>query len=253
MNERDALLAAMRPDFSLPEPWSRYDDDTPRLALADWLDEYGDEMPCPGPCREYGSIGKVPDDISLRKPNWLDCPICFGSGSINPDRARAEFIRVQCELAKYYYVVGSVKHYYDVDDMKENTERLSRVVFLERREGDLLQSGWFQEHRDRLKGSIDVGGSRQWYGAGTSRLTIYRGFLARVRCSWEDWSRHGDAIVGDGKDKKGDPWVPGLDEVELTTWPTLFADDDPVRIPGYLVDGVLQKMWPAVRSWKLPA
>ncbi|MBY0456405.1 MAG: TIGR02996 domain-containing protein, partial [Gemmataceae bacterium] len=52
LSDRDALLAAIR---------ANPDEDTPRLAFADWLDEHGDEA----------------------------------------DRARAEFIRVQCELARH--------------------------------------------------------------------------------------------------------------------------------------------------------
>ena len=51
MNEREALLAA-----AIADP----DDDTPRLVLADWLEEHGDEH----------------------------------------DRARAEYIRIQCELGR---------------------------------------------------------------------------------------------------------------------------------------------------------
>jgi uncharacterized protein (TIGR02996 family) len=50
MDDRQALMAAI-----IANP----DEDTPRLALADWLDEHGDKH----------------------------------------DRARAEFIRLQCELA----------------------------------------------------------------------------------------------------------------------------------------------------------
>jgi hypothetical protein len=64
-----------------------------------------------------------------------------------------------------------------------------------------------------------------------------RGFLSRVRCSWADFSRHGDAILAD-------PWVPGLDEVELTTWP------EPDDADGNAV--VLESRWPQVRKWALP-
>src|SRR5262245_60549915 len=63
--EQLALWAAIREN---PE------DDLPRLVYADWLEEHGDE---PGP-RRVGGL------VPVRRPN----------------AARAEFIRIQCALAK---------------------------------------------------------------------------------------------------------------------------------------------------------
>lgn len=111
-----------------------------------------------------------------------------------------------------------------------------------------------------------------------------RGFLSRVRCSWSDAASHLDSILAD-------PWVPGLDEVELTTWPLRplpighyincdFDGAEPQRViiresgtlapvvagrgvafstePGetreVLLTEILEALWPKekVRSWTLP-
>lgn len=96
--------------------------------------------------------------------------------------------------------------------------------------------------------------------------TRRRGFLSKVRLSWEDWKAHGDAILDD-------PCTPGLDEVVLTTNPDIsfrvFEDGytslSMVTVAGRDIelgaisatDDVLNARWnyggkPAVRSWKLP-
>lgn len=79
-------------------------DDTPRLAYADYLQEnaVAADVPCTGKCHGYRYPGKYPDDIHLRKPTWLDCPDCSGSGTVrvSEDEDRAELIRVQVELRR---------------------------------------------------------------------------------------------------------------------------------------------------------
>jgi hypothetical protein len=96
---------------------------------------------------------------------------------------------------------------------------------------------------------------------GHTDCAFHRGFLARVRCSWADWSRYGDTILAD-------PWVPGLDEVELTTpRPVVSVGGGMVSIPGIAgwtsmtgkdpVARLLNARWrydnkPAVRKWTLP-
>jgi uncharacterized protein (TIGR02996 family) len=65
------------------------EEDTPRLMYADWLDEHAESVPCPV--------------SSQLDPGWaahLKC--CDHTGSVPDGRAaRAEFIRVQCELARW--------------------------------------------------------------------------------------------------------------------------------------------------------
>ena len=102
-------------------------------------------------------------------------------------------------------------------------------------------------------------------------LNASRGFLSKVAGTWEQWQAHGDAILAD-------PWVPGLDEVELTTPPTWeptytnrvapigiagrqFSAIPDDKLVGMTVDDqvkyYLNRRWnydgkPAVRSWTLP-
>lgn len=78
-------------------------DDAPRLVYADWLEERAGEVACPSGCRllhgehrrkVYQAVG--PDS------RWEVCDRCHGTGRIpNGYAERAEFIRVQCELARW--------------------------------------------------------------------------------------------------------------------------------------------------------
>lgn len=84
MNTEDAILRAI---------WDEPAEDTPRLALADFLEQYAGTVPC-WPCHGTGTVGPAPGCPAGQ------CPACKGGGSV-PDgsAARAEFIRVQCRLA----------------------------------------------------------------------------------------------------------------------------------------------------------
>jgi len=112
-SDRDALLAACR---------LAPDEDTPRLLLADWLDEQGDvRVKCQ--CRkERASLackvcGNAPDDSGCLEHGrgcyvlhedgggseyFEVCDKCENAGTIldTSNRDRAELIRVQCELAR---------------------------------------------------------------------------------------------------------------------------------------------------------
>lgn len=86
------------------------DDDTPRLVYADWLEERDTvSVPCPQ-CIGTGSHALNPYELAQRYGTHragvilaaARCGICHGTGNV-PDTAnadRAEFIRVQCELAQ---------------------------------------------------------------------------------------------------------------------------------------------------------
>jgi hypothetical protein len=89
---------------------------------------------------------------------------------------------------------------------------------------------------NRNSALITVGTAESGVGPPKSYY-FQRGFLHRVVCEWAFWSAHGDAILAD-------PGVPGLDEVELTTWP------EPDDAAGNAV--VLESRWPQVRKWTLP-
>lgn len=81
----------------------RLDDDTPRLAAADWLDENSETVPCPR-CT-LDKPPRNPPGLAYRQiGNYIrfaSCDHCRGSGSVSDGRAEyGEFIRVQVELAR---------------------------------------------------------------------------------------------------------------------------------------------------------
>jgi uncharacterized protein (TIGR02996 family) len=90
-----ALLAAIA---AHPE------EDTPRLMLADWLDENVGHSTCPACKGLCGQMRKrYTKGAGGAAEYWENCPTCSGSGSgtVPDDRAdRAELIRVQVELAR---------------------------------------------------------------------------------------------------------------------------------------------------------
>jgi uncharacterized protein (TIGR02996 family) len=66
-------------------------DDDPRLQYADWLDDRATSGVCPE-CHQGRRFGS----------DWPNCPHCHGSGRTgNGFAERAEFIRVQCQLAAW--------------------------------------------------------------------------------------------------------------------------------------------------------
>lgn len=71
-------------------------DDTPRLVLADKLDDIAGTVPCPM-CKGSRTHPGTPS----RKLKTIQCMTCSGTGTVSDGFAeRAEFIRVQCELAR---------------------------------------------------------------------------------------------------------------------------------------------------------
>lgn len=70
-------------------------DDLPRLVYADWLEEHTTDRQC-WACQGYGTLqGSGPDRSNPT------CDVCSGTGRVsNGNSERAEFIRVQVELAR---------------------------------------------------------------------------------------------------------------------------------------------------------
>lgn len=155
-------------------------DDTPRLAYADWLDEHAGTVDCFCKGRKW----KQPDP----------CHRCNGRyGLSDGRRERAEFIRVQCEIA----TVGPT------DSVR------GKLVPLQRRERELLVA-----HESAWRGSPlnETEPMGHWL-AGRNQLQplqladkegrrVYkincefrRGFVEEVRCSAADWLAHADALV----------------------------------------------------------
>ncbi len=147
-------------------------DDAPRLVYADWLEENGGDVPCPG-CTPMGGESArdprvPPGRVMVVDPNghgrghpkvwWEDCKTCSGSGRVDDGRAaRAEFIRVQCELAT-------------VD--QRTVAHSEPWASLRRRENELLTAHW-----------------RVWSipQPPEGKQKFRRGFVERVECKLSDW------------------------------------------------------------------
>lgn len=120
------------------------------------------------------SIIAAPDDDGPRLifADWLE---------EQGERERAEFIRVQCELAKG-------------NDFGGGRGYAAHREALRRRERELMS------------------GPACWVGIDTTAIwpiEFSRGFVESIQCSWSDWLTHADAI------RAATP----LRKVRLTTWP----------------------------------
>lgn len=160
MTDHDALLAAI-----LAQP----EEDTLRLAYADWMEENG-----------------------------------------QPERA--EFIRVQVELARMKGMDPDCPRASDPDALKANLALIGKrpdefepcyqcwpkAGELRRRERELLDSchesrpsrpNWGLWSNPLCDTGILIG--RPWM----ERMDFTRGFVSHVTCSWSDWHMHADVIL----------------------------------------------------------
>jgi uncharacterized protein (TIGR02996 family) len=180
MSEHDALLAAI-----CAEP----KEDTPRLVYADWLDENAGTVPCPTCNRQGRTPGRQP---------WVafsQCSACDGSTCVSDGRKeRAEFIRVQVELARLpetdeeYNALGHAGRVMDVMDRQRE---------LRRREGELLRAhddDWLPEWINGGTTDVSVVEGRVELLETAAFAMFSRGFISRITCSWTDWLAHADAI-----------------------------------------------------------
>lgn len=194
MNTEAAFLAAI---CAAPE------DDTPRLVYADWLEENAGTVPCPD-CLRLGLV-PVPERAA-----HMPCT-CRRTGRVPDGRAaRAEFIRVQCELAS----PDARHHQGNPFEQVTPCPACIRYQALRRRERELLKAHrgeWFrllsrrpgfgeneplrwwpvasneQERRDRGPGCPALSAAVE----GTPR----RGFLDSITLDSDDWLAHGKAVV----------------------------------------------------------
>ncbi len=164
------------------------EDDTPRLVYADWLDE------------NAGTVICTNDSCGNPAPGWntfYPCRVCRGTGRVSDGRAeRAEFIRVQCELAR-------------IPECQWCGLPTCRYIALRRRERELWWSFYPRPVlADWLKPvpglETEIGNS-----AGTTPFTramtgdnllgLYcgwrRGFVEAVTCTAADWLEYGEAVL----------------------------------------------------------
>jgi len=156
-------------------------DDLPRLMYADWLEENAGDVRCPVKCFN----GWVP----RRKELGADyCPTCKGTGRVSDGRMeRAEFIRVQCEIAEIQRNARAMR--------PSNTlpEMAARVSFLSKRERELLGK-WsfsFSNEMRNIIGSHAVAHlttpspagihGHNWVGTVQVQWKFDRGFPVEVR------------------------------------------------------------------------
>ena len=120
-----------------------------RLVFADWLEEHAGDCPYP----DAGTQGGM---------KWRD----------NGYAERAEFIRVQCELAGLHQLSG-------MGPAVEN--RRQQIEILRLREGELLNEWpWRPPPLNEL---VPFGPGMAW----KYHCTFRRGFVAKVRCSFREW------------------------------------------------------------------
>jgi uncharacterized protein (TIGR02996 family) len=197
------------------------DDDTPRLVYADWLDEREGDVTCP---RCLG-LSKPYDSLALPK---FGCKECGGCGTVRDTSPalRAEFIRVQCELARTpepdILTIGRLDGYKSWEDETSSTcrscrngGRVCRSHELDRRARDLLRGDAVpgEYFENWVKWFLDVLPILPWddrtWGTGYGRPV--RGFVEDVTCTAEWWLKNGDAVC------KAQP----VTKVELTTRPKM--------------------------------
>jgi len=179
MDDGDALLRAI-----LAQP----EEDTPRLAFADWLEEQGSDWV---KCERCGGSGKSNGLRLKRNGNWSGaCQNCGGRGEVDLNAhcgERAELIRVGCELAR-----NAFKCYHS----PTSPEDCGRCV-LRKREAELIElgrgCGWFGVG---LGTAALYNDSRLIWGTTGEMVEgrIARGFVDEVRLTTDLYLRHRAAI-----------------------------------------------------------
>lgn len=170
------------------------DDDLPRLVFADRLDEIAGDVAC-GVCHGVGDA-LVQTDYGATQER---CLTCHGTGRVSDGRReRAEFIRVQCELARY-------------EEKVEDSARADHWWNLKRRERVLRDT---HSDRWRLEATGKLGVPL------TGETWFSRGFVSSLTLSAADWLRVADAVY----------WHPGqtveCPECEGRGWHTRQHNDD---------------------------
>ncbi len=175
MSDLNALLKAI---IAAP------DDDTVRLAYADELEGADTvSMVCPK-CEGRKQVTGYSNNATM----LMGCETCDGAGSV-PDttnRDRAEFIRVQVELAGHIASeIGGVRHY-------RQGVLGKRTAYLERREKELIVS----VSSLKVEGFIQVR-SHDYFGALDNHKTsaYRRGFIESIKCPAETFLQHADALI----------------------------------------------------------
>jgi uncharacterized protein (TIGR02996 family) len=169
MTDESALLAAV---LAAPA------DDLPRLVYADWLEEHAGTVKCRA-CIDGDSIVTA----------FKKCAVCSGSGRVpNNFAERAEFVRVQCEIASITVELKDADSPPDLSD-ECGTEGCdcSKRTTLRRREREL-----WPVVREAIRRGLNERFPGEWcihieslgpIVEDTTAAIVRRGFVEEVRCT----------------------------------------------------------------------
>jgi uncharacterized protein (TIGR02996 family) len=209
---------------------ARPDLDLPRLVYADWLEGTAGQKPCPA-CPELG-YGNEPEWTTEIPLYW--CGQCDQATRSVPNghAERAEFIRVQCELAKTPRWESSECKVCGATPDSEGEIRHGKGCYR------LSEDGGGEEYADenprwtelrcREAQLLEWASAKNapWWPSTAFRFDsakFVRGFVESIACSWSDWRTHADAIMA----------VTPLRRVRLTTWPAGAEGYDAQRVKLY--------------------
>lgn len=221
------------------------EDDAPRLVYADWLDENADT---PSECHRCNGSDTRVDSMYGFKTETVLCTHCDGTGRVSNHFAeRAEFIRVQCELAELLKDIPDHFHacldmLFDPED-RDDQRRKYRIWKLQERCHALQTSqqelNW-SEGVPRPSVKLPMkhqGNQEELLARGYTGLVFRRGFIDEVRLTLAQFLEHGRQIASEhpvlsfvATDKRPEETPSGY------SWFFIGLDNDPATLPLDLLD-----------------
>jgi uncharacterized protein (TIGR02996 family) len=201
------------------------DEDAPRLALADFLDENAGSVECDecvdgdvgcSVCEGVGIYYDPPYSLNrLKCPHCTDgllaekCPTCFGTGRVSDGKAeRASFIRCQIELAAMHCTRhlhsspcrplgpgGAGGPFELCESLRRREEELfsaaaAAAMRLDEPLWGILPEWSISGHSPNVLRLVH----RRWESHPELRLAFRRGFVHRITCTAADFLAHAGSI-----------------------------------------------------------
>lgn len=181
-----------------------------------------------------------PDDDASRLvfADWLD---------EHGEPERAEFIRVQCELANNPHCAINPAGSPTFCNDGIGRPFPCKPCKMRRREKELLFHGWFP-----LWDTLWAGNETHWRGL-ESPAEFRRGFVEVITCTWADWLTHHKAILAATTLKEVFlTTVPGRDWILLSMWNDDGSEFGRIGVIGEkTLLRLLNKEWPGI-TFDLP-